>query len=320
MPTTVTKLFSSAGLTAGAVTRWGSPVALDAPGVYAVALTDDPDATASAMRRAPIDLERIEHLLRVRPEFSLDARRPTAEEVASRLQAFWLPDEVVLYVGRAGTSVKSRAARFQATPLGARQPHAGGWWLKTLSNLDRLWVHYAAAADDAAAEETMLRHFADHVSNDSRHAAYDSVRLAPFANVGVHDSSPKAHGIRGATGDLAQPPSAGRRRVAAAAPTHVAATDSPGQSQPTQKVSPKDLAAGQIRLPRRTKPLLPADGGTVSVVLRGQPLQAKWDPRTGPGRERSGLLAFGTGALAGVVQAGEVLQVSVGGADDIMLG
>src|SRR5438105_3398685 len=46
--------------------------------------------------------------------------------VAERVSSFWIPDEVVLYVGLAGSSLGRRLARYYATALGARSPHAGG--------------------------------------------------------------------------------------------------------------------------------------------------------------------------------------------------
>lgn len=49
--------------------------------------------------------------------------------------------------------------QYYNTPLGARKPHAGGWPLKTLENLDELCVHYAACVSVDVAERTMLGPF-----------------------------------------------------------------------------------------------------------------------------------------------------------------
>lgn len=73
-----------------------------------------------------------------------------------RFRAFWPGDEVVAYIGLAGTSLRKRVGRYYRTPLGARRPHAGGWWLKTLTVLDDLWVHYAATHDGGVAEVAMF--------------------------------------------------------------------------------------------------------------------------------------------------------------------
>ncbi len=82
---------------------------------------------------------------------------PPLHELVDRLRRFWLADEVVLYIGLASRSVRTRVGQYYKTPLGARKPHAGGWWLKTLSVLDELWVHFAATPDFSTAEESALR-------------------------------------------------------------------------------------------------------------------------------------------------------------------
>lgn len=136
----------------------------------------------------------------MRPELRLDGRRPSAAQLSARLQAFWLPDEVVLYIGLAGASLRKRVGQYYGTPLGARRPHAGGWWLKALSLLDGLWVHYGATTQDAAAEKAMLEHFAGGVSGVSRAGLHDPCNRAAFANLRTGSGDNKAHGITSATG------------------------------------------------------------------------------------------------------------------------
>jgi hypothetical protein len=116
--------------------------------------------------------------------------------------AFWLSDEVVLYVGLAGQPLRTRVRQYYRTPLGAKRPHAGGWWLKTLGVLDELWVHYAASPALKTAERRMLNAFAGAVSPGSRAALHDPERVAPFANLRTGEELIKRHGISGATGNL----------------------------------------------------------------------------------------------------------------------
>ena len=111
---------------------------------------------------------RLPKLLGLRPELLLDGRRPTIADLGERLAQCWLPDEPVLYIGLASTSVRARVTAYYNTRLGARKPHAGGWFLKTLSELDDLWVHVAGAADPSGAEDAMLRSFCSAVSDTSR--------------------------------------------------------------------------------------------------------------------------------------------------------
>ncbi len=73
--------------------------------------------------------------------------------------------------------------QYYKTPPGAARPHAGGWWLKTLSALGDLHVHFAATADFKNAEENMLRRFAANVSDDSRNHLPADGPIMPFANL-----------------------------------------------------------------------------------------------------------------------------------------
>lgn len=176
---------------------------MTSPGVYVVAFSSDAGSAAGALESAPVQLASMEELLSVRPELKLDGRRPDARALTARLAAFWLP-ETVVYVGLA-TSLRSRVGAYYRTRLGAKRPHAGGWWLKTLGVLDELWVHYAPTPDFECAEKRMLRAFADGVAREARAALYDRERVMPFAYLRGHDNLVKRHGIIGATGDLPGP-------------------------------------------------------------------------------------------------------------------
>lgn len=198
MPSTVTGLLTVAGLEYAGSVRWGTPLPAPHPGVYLVTLDESPITCDAGLARAPISEARVAELLGVRPELRLDASRPTVAMLADRLAGSWLSDETVLYIGLAGTSVRRRVHQYYSTPLGARSPHAGGWFLKTLADLDELTVHYAAAADTAAAERALLQAFVDGVNNTGRKELYDPACPYPFANLVGPTGVRKAHGITGA--------------------------------------------------------------------------------------------------------------------------
>ena len=70
----------------------------------------------------------------------------------------------------------------------------------------------------------------------------------------------------------------------------------------TQRVTAKDIDAGQIRIPAVAKELFPPVRSDLEVRVRGTLLAAPWDPRVGPDRPRSGLLRIGgRGRLNGTV-------------------
>lgn len=345
MPSTASDVFAAAGLEPAGVVRWGAPVPEAAQGVYVVALADDGSSSTAAVA-APLCRAALERLLAVRRELQLDRAAADVDELVERLASFWLADEVVVYIGLAGQPLRTRVGQYYRTPLGARKPHAGGWWLKTLSVLDELWVHYAPTPEFQAAEKQMLRAFADAVSPASRDDLHDRERVMPFANLRGFDDRIKQHGITGATGDLnsgnsgngpddGHSVSAGSRATdpepATPGPTEPvsdsgredAATPAPpkaGGRAPlvstgrvgvaeTQRVTAKDIEAGRVRLPRAAKRLLSAERCDIEVSFRGQRMRARWDPKTEGPKERSGVLAFGRGKLDGHVKADEVLEL-----------
>ncbi len=177
-----------------------------ATGIYIVALTKHRGSLEGTIPTAPISVAAVDELLTVRPELTLDGIRPTREQLVKRLAAFWFSDEVVLYIGRAGSRKSSpaegelakRVKEYYDTPLGARSPHAGGWPIKTLGCLDGLFVHYAYCAGFKDAEDGCLAQFVKHVSERTLTSLRDRVRVMPFANLEYPTGNRKKHGIDGA--------------------------------------------------------------------------------------------------------------------------
>jgi hypothetical protein len=200
MPSNVRELFAAAGLEPQGVVQWGEPVPEHRAGVYAVGLGAAVDEVGG-VPTAPLSPAAVEMLLRVRPELMLDGSHPTKAGLAKRIASFWLPDESVLYLGLTGTSLRSRVRGYYKTPLGARRPHAGGWFLKMLGNLDELFVHYSRAEDPTAAEDAMLRCFSANVSAATLAQLPDPAHAFPFANLEWPRGVRKAHGIKGVRGD-----------------------------------------------------------------------------------------------------------------------
>jgi hypothetical protein len=165
--------------------------------VYLVALDDSPDTRSATLVEAPISRERVAELLRVRPELRVDGSRPTNAELMDRLRGLWPPHETVLYIGLAGTSLKSRVGQYYSTRLGARRPHAGGWPLKTLANLDELTVHYATTDAPVEAEHALMKAFAKSVDREDLSLLHDPAHAYPYGNLDGPDGR-KAHGITGA--------------------------------------------------------------------------------------------------------------------------
>jgi hypothetical protein len=198
MPSSVGDLLDAADLRLAGSVPWRTAPRLNAPGVYLVSIDADPSRLGGLAASAPIDTGAIETLLAARPELRLHGTRPSRDQLVKQIGRFWLADEPVLYIGLASNSVATRIAQYYATPLGARSPHAGGWFLKTLSSLPDLHVHYAAADDTNGAEDLLIGAFVQNVDSGTRHALADPERPFPFANLEWPRGIRKSHGITGA--------------------------------------------------------------------------------------------------------------------------
>lgn len=317
------ELLDAAGLAAGGVVRWGSPVPCTDPGIYAVSMDPDPSSVALTLDAAPISQPAIDALLSLRPELTVDGRRSTPAGLAARLARFWLPDEVLLYIGLAGTSLVDRVNAYYKTPLGARSPHAGGWFLKTLDPELPRWVHWAQSTRPDDSEHAMLKHFCAGVSGASLRLLLDPDRPFPFANLEWPPGVRKRHGIAGARAPrstaVATPPTTRTAPRSAAAERSVAAhTGSASRSAPgerssslrSQQVTAADRDVGQIRIPSLSKRAFPKQADTISVRLQGREVIARWNPRVGPDRERSGTLRVGRHVLAELVPVGTILVIT----------
>jgi hypothetical protein len=320
VPTTVRALFEAAGIATSGVVRWGVTIPSSRggspdTGVYVVALTDDLDSTDGAVAICPISRNAVQALLDDRPELALDGKRPDVDALIARLTAFWLPDEVVVYIGLAGprqrtkiSALSDRVAEYYSTPLGARSPHAGGWPIKTLATLNDLFVHYAYCDEVAKREQLMLEAFAHGVSEDSRSMLHDKLHAMPFANL-TSGAGRKTHGISGARAPRSTKASLVRPSLSSPTPSSASARAFKPASALTQRVTAGDISRGRIRIPRSTKELFPREPTRVDVHLRGEAKNCRWNPRYGPDQERSGVISIGVELMRRLVSEDEQLVV-----------
>jgi transcription elongation factor GreA len=172
MPTTAQDLFRAIGLLPDGPMPWGRPVAARGSGVFVVEL-------ATPLPAAPIALTRVGKWVERVPELRLDGERPTSRALAARLASFWLPDQVVVYIGTAETSLGGRIAALEATTLGDRRPHAGGHWLRTLDVPPGTRIWWAATDAVEEYEDALLTAFAEGVQDDPP----SDGPVLPFANL-----------------------------------------------------------------------------------------------------------------------------------------
>ncbi len=185
MPISTAQLMTTIGLAVEGQTAWGVAPPSTNPGVYMISLSGHDDRNEAARPAAPVCKQAVAHWLARVPKLELDGKTgPPASELVACLQGFWLPDESILYIGKA-TSLAHRLNQFFRHKLGNRSPHAGGHWIKTLACLDTLHVHYCtcgSVAEAEAAETRALDAFAGQVSSTSRAALVGVKVPIPFAN------------------------------------------------------------------------------------------------------------------------------------------
>lgn len=302
--TTVEELFSAAGLPHAGVVPWGTEVSLDAPGIYVIA-TSENVTDAGGLADCPVDIGCVTELIRQRPEAEIDRAPANVDGLSRRIKQMWVPDEPVVYIGLASTSVRDRIRQFYVTRIGARAPHAGGWPIKMIDqDVAPLWVHFGPSADPDAAERAMVDWFAAGVPTGVREALIDPSAPLPFANLMFPGGRHKRHGLSGvkaAAGAIAGASARSGAESEVSAAMVVEPTAKPGSplscSSPrrrvTQRVTAADTRSGQIRVPTHSQDILPTKPSGVTVKVAGATLDASWNPRTTGDSERSGIIRLG---------------------------
>jgi hypothetical protein len=274
-----------------------------------VSQLEDPELNLSSPVAFAPDEVALSELIETRPEIKVDGEKPTLEQLADRLSEFWLPNEPILYIGLAGTSVAGRVDQYYKTRIGARTPHAGGWFLKMTSLLPDLFVHFGESEAPGVSEETLLRSFVDGLGYGAVERLRDPAHPMPFANLEFPKGVRKRHGITGAKAPRNSP----ERRTTPKTTErgNSARTQSLSANLRTQRVTEADLRGGRVRIPRgEPKQAFPAEKCQVRIQLKGVAFDCRWDPRYGP-PERSGVLSVGKAELNERVSAEEVLTIEV---------
>lgn len=187
---TAPELLRAVGLLADGPVVWGRPLPAGRPGIFVIELPA-PRATA------PLELTKVGKWIERVETLRLDGERPTSRALAARLGAFWLPDEVVLYVGATTVSIAGRVKAMRETALGNRRPHSGGHWLHLLTGLDgaRIWWATTDAVEEY--EDAVLTAFGAGVSEGTRAGLHDPEVILPFANLRTPTGARKRTGLSG---------------------------------------------------------------------------------------------------------------------------
>ncbi len=249
---TAAALLREVGLMADGPLPWGRPVPARSAGVFLVELP-------APLARAPIELTRVGKWVERVPDLRLDGEHPTSKALASRIGAFWLPSQVVLYIGATDRSIGGRLSAMDRTALGDRRPHSGGHWLHVLRTLPstRMWW----AATDAVEEYEDALHAAFAASIEPTDLAAqaalappDGPVILPFANLRRPTGERRPSGIAGAL--LPEPVEA------ATPPTHLVVVPD-GDADGARREAPTPI--------RRAPPLRPSAAAASRQAGRPKP-------------------------------------------------
>lgn len=202
--TTVTNIFNHFDLTIHGQVKWNTEIKSNRCGVYVIALTDDRDKLITTEEPNFNDdaiKNWIELIKTSGKSLLVDETQATTHSIKQRLSQFWFPDETIVYIGKAGPTIKrtlkKRINEFYQTKLSCNKKHAGGHWLNTLQNLSDLNIFYSETNPDI--EEEMIKYFCGQVSDETKEKLYDKINCFPFANKELNKSIRKSHGLSNQT-------------------------------------------------------------------------------------------------------------------------
>ena len=117
-PSSAATLLRDAGLLADGPAPWGRPIPAKGPGVFLVEL-------AAPRATAPIEVTRVGKWIERVPTLRLDGSVPTSKALVGRMASFWLPSQVVLYVGATKTNIAARVTGLEVAVRGGGHNPAG---------------------------------------------------------------------------------------------------------------------------------------------------------------------------------------------------
>ncbi len=205
MPTTINELIEKFKLPKSEVVKWGKPIPTKKEGIYIVSLSEDPEKNGGIRDDIPISPDIIDKWIKKRKGFKLDGVCTCDKDlIIERLSQFWFPDENILYIGKAPKGIRNRVEAFYKTEYGERSPHAGGHWIKSLSNLnDLLYVHYVLCDNSGEIEIDkieieLLEFFIKNVSGKSKSRLRDREKkwMLPFGNLELRNLELKKRHIK----------------------------------------------------------------------------------------------------------------------------
>ncbi len=201
MPTTIKTIFSEFNITDIYKVKWEECVYDINQGIYIVSSNTSSHENIGLQEKPILNDQVLQKWINKLSNFLIDNRKTTLFSLKSRLTEFWLPDESILYIGRAkkrsnNSGLGVRIHEYYETDIGERGPHSGGQWLKTLKNIDSFFIYYGYCNLPEKIESKMLEYFMSNVSSDSKVKLKDKDLPLPFANIRYKPKNDKDHGMK----------------------------------------------------------------------------------------------------------------------------
>ena len=197
MPTSISSLAHHHGLELVPAVSWGSQNLKNEYGVYIISTSSDPDYLPTSDTPVKFDLNQIQLWLKNAPQIRLDGRTPTINELIQNFKRCWLPNETIVYMGKAEKQhLSARIKQFYRHEIGMSRPHKGGYWLKLMAEPRPLFIHQILSKDSDGLERKLLSTFMEGVSEQSRSALRDASLPLPFANLQFTPGTIKKHGLK----------------------------------------------------------------------------------------------------------------------------
>jgi len=201
MATIINELIKHFNLPKSKMVQWNEKIPTEKEGIYIVSLSGDPGLNNGILNKIPISKDIIDKWIKKVNGFEIDKELTfDSDKIVERLSQFWLPDENIIYIGKApirsnGKGIGNRVKEFYNTDYGEKRPHAGGHWIKALTVLNKLKVHYILCDNSGEIEIKLLKYFIDNVSGESKQILRDKELMLPFANLELKKGQIKNHGL-----------------------------------------------------------------------------------------------------------------------------
>ena len=197
MPTTIQQLETTFDLKYIKSIKWKASFKESSNGIYIISINQNKDYLPNQNNSVSFNEKQLNIWFENAPHLLLNGKKAITDDIKKQLEAFWLADESILYIGKAEKqSLSDRISQFYNHKVGKKGPHKGGYWLKLLNNLDELYIHLYSTNDSHIIEEKLLTHFIENVSELSKEKLIEKKLFLPFANLQLSSGVIKCHGLK----------------------------------------------------------------------------------------------------------------------------